>query len=373
MSASDARDPQGQRPRIVFFRRGDAAQLRVFEYYRQDLETLEALGYEIVVCTRYREIPTRFDAIFVWWWTYALWPVLLARMIGKPSFITGAFDLEFPAHLQVRDYHHRPFWQRVLISAATRLCDRNLFISETELRRCSEFFRLTNARLYPCSVNDDYLQGPGPTRELSLFNLAWSDRGNLVRKGIPDLLEAMALLKRDGVDVRLRLGGPQGDGAAWLRERIRALGLEGTVSVLGEIERGHKIELLRTCEVYVQPSRYEGFGLATAEAMGCGACVVTCDVGAVRGVVGDCAIYVEPGNPESIAQGIKRAMTNAGLRNDLQRRALARARAVFVPELKLDRLREYLAEVGVVGAPEPATGRNAPGQSTRSSLLSELP
>ena len=333
--------------RIVFYCNEEKSHLEIFEYYRQDVEALEALGHEVVVCTRYREIPWRFDAMFVWWWTYALWPVALSRLLGRPSLVTGVFNFRFPPTLEGRDYHQRPAWHRALISAATRLCSLNLFINETELRDCAAFFGLANARLYPCSVHEDYLRGPSASRRMALFNLAWNGKGNLIRKGIPELLQAVRILKEDGLDVRLFHGGPVGDGTEFLRGRIAELELAEQVTWLGPLSREDKLDLLRSCEIYVQPSHYEGFGLATAEAMGCGACVITCDVGAVRSVVGECGIYVTPGSPHDLAAAIRRALGDAALRGRLQAEAAQRARAVFAPEKKRERLRQYLAELGI--------------------------
>ena len=82
--------------RIVFFCREEREHLDIFEYYQQDIEALKALGHDVVVCTRYREIPLRFDAMFVWWWQYALWPVLLSRLLGRPCVITGVFNYRLP-------------------------------------------------------------------------------------------------------------------------------------------------------------------------------------------------------------------------------------------------------------------------------------
>ena len=332
---------------FVFYCNDKKSHIETFEYYKQDIEALEALGHQVIVCTKYREIPKQFDAIFVWWWTYAFWPVLLCRLKGKPCIITGVFNFALPAAIGGGGHAARPLWRRALINFATRFCTLNLFIDEAELASCSAFFKLDNARLYPCGINSDYLQGPGATRELALFNLAWSGTGNLIRKGIPELLQATKLLMEQGVPLHLYLGGPRGDGTEGLLESIKDLGLRECVTWLGPLERDKKIELLRTNEIYVQPSHHEGFGLATAEAMGCGAAIVTCDVGAVRSVVGDCGVYVTPGSPESLAEGIKRVLTDVELRQRLQREGMQRARTVFAPEKKRELLQRYLAEVGI--------------------------
>lgn len=334
--------------RIVFFCHDTRSHLDTVEYYKQDIDALKALGHELVVCTKYRELPFHFDALFVWWWTYALWPTLLCRCMRKPCIITGVYNFRFPLHLRGNDYFGRPYWQRFLIGTATRLCSLNLFIDEAEDRSCSEFFKLRTGRHYPCILSDDYLQGPADSREIALFNIAWGGKGNLIRKGIPDLLRAVRLLKDEGFAVRVYLAGNRGDGVGYVHSLIEDLRIEDEVVYLGPLARAEKIDLLRRYEIYVQPSLYEGFGLATAEAMGCGACVITCDVGAVRSVVGDCGIYVTPGSAEELAQAIKQAVLDPVLRHRLQRDAHQRARLVMTVETKLKRLQRYLSEVGLV-------------------------
>jgi glycosyltransferase involved in cell wall biosynthesis len=332
---------------IVFFCHGKKADLETFEYYKQDIDALERLGHNVTICNSYLDLPRTFDAMLVWWWSYALLPVLWCRMLGKPCLITGVFNFSAPPSLGRGGYHARPWWQRLLLSAATRLAARNLFIHQNELEACGRYFNISSGRHYPCILHEDYLQGPSEDRKCELFNVCWSGKGNLVRKGVLDLLEAVNILKRQGVDVHLTLAGAPGDGAEVLRERISALGLETNVTSVGLLSRADKIAAFRKFEIYAQPSHYEGFGLATAEAMGSGACVVVCDVGAVRSVVGDCGVYVDPGQPESLARGLRTAMEDTQLRRAHQAAAVRRMRSQFARQNKLTSLRQILAEVGI--------------------------
>jgi glycosyltransferase involved in cell wall biosynthesis len=332
---------------VAFYCNDSRSNIETFEYYQQDIEALRKLGHEVVVCNRYRDIPLQFDLMFVWWWTYALYPVLLARLFGRPAIVTGTYNFRFPKRFDGVDYFARPMWQRVLIRWATKLATLNLFVNRMEMEACTNYFSLRNAAYMPHVLADEYLMGPSECRSTSLFNIAWSGKQNLVRKGIPELLNAVAVLRGEFADIRLRLAGRAGDGAVFLQEMINKLDLDDVVEVLGPISKTEKIRQLRNCEIFVQPSHYEGFGLAMAEAMGSGACIVTCDVGAVRDVVADSGVYVTPGSPQQLADAIRRVLADKNLREELQRRAVARARAEFAFESKLTRLSKYLGAIGL--------------------------
>jgi glycosyltransferase involved in cell wall biosynthesis len=79
-------------------------------------------------------------------------------------------------------------------------------------------------------------------------------------------------------------------------------------------------------EAFVYPSVYEGFGLPLLEAMASGTPVVTSNVTALREVAGEAAFTVDPLDIESIAHGIERVATDAGLRTALSQKGLERAR-----------------------------------------------
>ncbi|HPF69253.1 MAG TPA: glycosyltransferase [Candidatus Krumholzibacteria bacterium] len=334
--------------RIVFYCHAKRALLDSVEFYRQDIAALRELGHDVVVCTRWREIPWRFDALYVWWWTHALPPVLLARLLGRPAIVTGVMNFRFPETFAARDYLHRPWYHKVPIFLAARAATVNLFISRFERDPCAKHFGLRDARYCHLTLEDDYLQGPSAERETAILNIAWSGRQNLVRKGVPELLEAVRILRDEGRrDVRLYLAGHRGDGFEGLEARIAELGLGEQVRLLGELSREQKLAYQRRCEIYAQPSHFEGFGLAMAEAMGSGACVVTCDVGAVREVVGDAGLYVAPGSPQDLAAGLRRALDDREGRLRLQHEAVARVRRMFGRGKKLEFLRDLLASLGV--------------------------
>jgi alpha-1,3-rhamnosyl/mannosyltransferase len=95
----------------------------------------------------------------------------------------------------------------------------------------------------------------------------------------------------------------------------------------------------------VCPSLTEGFGLPVLEAMACGTPVVCARAGALPEVAGEAALYVDPSNVTSIAEGLQRIVEDETLRRELSSRGLARAR-LFDARKTTARLVDLLEDIG---------------------------
>ena len=331
--------------KIVFFCKDTKSNINLFEYYTQDVDALKDLGHEVIIVNRFIDIPLKFDILFVWWWTYAFYPVFLAKILRKPSVITGTFNFRFPQGFEGIDYFARPFWQRILIKFSVKSATLNLFVNKHELINCTDYFKLKSSRYFPHIISDDYLKGANfENKKLELLNIAWSGKKNLIRKGVPELLEAVSILKKEGKEIKLTLAGKKGDGIDYLRSLIVKYNIDNLVTIVGEITKDEKIRMMSSSAIFVQPSHYEGFGLAMAEAMGCGACIITCDVGAVKDVVGEAGIYAIPGSARDLADKIKLIIEDEQLRIKLQKMAFKRANNVFSYQKKIYSLNSFLKD-----------------------------
>jgi len=339
---------------VCFFARvEDLEVLRRVDFYRQDIELLHELGFDVVIATRWSDIPLDADLYFIWWWTWAFQALLKARLARRPAIITGVFDYRWDSSVR-GDYFSRPWWQRLALRIALRLADANVFCSQLEFRSVSAGLRVNHPAYVPLTVDTvRYAQSTEPRQDFVL-TVALMDELNANRKCLPEILEAIPLVLDRYPHVRFLIVGKQGTYFPQLLRRVEELGISDRVEFLGLIDEAVKIQLMQRAKVYLQPSRYEGFGLAQAEAMSCGAAVVSSPAGAVPEVVGDAGILVEP-TPENLAAAVLRLFDDERLRNRLGEDAAMRVRALY----SRSRRREGLTQVidGLLHAPAVMAGQ----------------
>jgi glycosyltransferase involved in cell wall biosynthesis len=96
--------------------------------------------------------------------------------------------------------------------------------------------------------------------------------GNLIpRKGLPDLLSALAGIERGAWHLTVA-GSPLPDPGHWRKVQglVRERKLESNVVFAGHVEDVELARLMRAHHVLAVPSTYEGFGIVYLEAMGFG-------------------------------------------------------------------------------------------------------
>jgi phosphatidyl-myo-inositol dimannoside synthase len=95
-----------------------------------------------------------------------------------------------------------------------------------------------------------------------------------------------------------------------LEQKVRSLNLQEQVIFTGFIPEEKKAYHYRLADVYVMPSRGEGFGIVFLEAMACGIPVVASKSDGSREAVrnGSLGILVNPDDPDEIKSGILEAL-----------------------------------------------------------------
>ena len=131
-------------------------------------------------------------------------------------------------------------------------------------------------------------------------------------KGLRFLLHALAELRKKWDLKLVVVGRTLGDGET--EKLMDRLGVTGCVSFCDQVETTELVRLYRTATLLAVPSTYEGFGLPAAEAMSCGAPVVSTTAGALPEVVGDAGILVPPADPAALAAAIAQLLDDPAKR-----------------------------------------------------------
>ncbi len=197
------------------------------------------------------------------------------------------------------------WYSRLCVPRVVRAATRVIAISEFTKRELVEVLGVSahKVAVIPNGIEDVFkADGPAAEGDYLLTVGTLEPRKNLAR-----VQNAAAKL-----GMELRIAGAPGWG------KVEAEGW------LGRVPDDELAALYRGAACVVYPSLYEGFGLPIAEAMACGAPVVTSRGGATEETAGGAAVLVDPVDVASIARGIEEAMAR---RDELRRLGLARALA----------------------------------------------
>ncbi|HEY81355.1 MAG TPA: glycosyltransferase family 4 protein [Caldilineae bacterium] len=161
---------------------------------------------------------------------------------------------------------------------------------EEELARIRDHYRLPDRYLF-------YLGGFDP------------------RKNVPLLLEAYARARQLAPDLPPlvlagRLPDPDDD---WFTDPlpiIQRLGLSDHVRVLGFVPDAHKPALYTLADLFLFPSRYEGFGMPPLEAMACGTPAIVADNSSLPEITGGVTPIVPTDDEDALARAILATLAN---------------------------------------------------------------
>ena len=158
----------------------------------------------------------------------------------------------------------------------------------------------------PDSVTDGSTQQRQENKVPAILFIGWLERN----KGVHDLLDAISLIKKQSIPVKLVVGG-SGSQHELLVAAAKTLGIEEQVSFLGWIANEKKATALNSANIFVLPSYSEGMPNSVLEAMACGLPVISTNVGGIPQLVcPEGSILVSPGSPEELAKAILELLNN---------------------------------------------------------------
>ena len=216
--------------------------------------------------------------------------------------------------------------ERLALSAAGRV----VTTSRTTARVLMSHYRVPERRLIVAPPGTDKAapaRGSGGNGPLALLSV-----GALVpRKGYDVLIAALATLRE--LPWRLTIVGDRTRDPATaqrLEADVARLDLAARITLAGVVSDEKLDALYDGADLFVLPSRYEGYGMGFAAAIARGLPVIGTDAGAIpEAVPADAGILVPPDNVPALAAALYRLITDAGERGRLA--AVARTAAAQLP------------------------------------------
>ena len=286
---------------------------------------------DAILCQEYEQ--PRFDVC-----------VLLGRLLRLPVFATyqGANETRSWAEVPIR---------RLSVRGAAGL----IIPSLDEIARVTRAYRVAS-RTIGVIPNPVEVVPSGPARrqaaraELGIGTatrvVAWHGRIQIHKKGLDVLADAWDRVcsARPEADILLLLVGTGRD-ADRLRER---LGSTGRVHWIDRYvyDRQQLWSYLQAADIYAIPSRYEGFAVATLEAMACGLAVVGSAVSGVAEALGrgeaDGGLLVPCDDAAALAAALVRLLDDPELTRQLGDRGRRRVDAEYSLDVIGPKLRAFL-------------------------------
>ena len=253
--------------------------------------------------------------------------------------------LPYAVHLHGSNYDE--YWERTPVWLSRQI-DRMFVDAAAVIVLGKRWYDYVARRLPECAeriyklpnATPDYgMLGDGidgqPKNRASLKILFLGEVGD--RKGVPQLLEALAQLKKlDGWHAEI---AGNGEIARFQRE-IERLGLTERVHLSGWLGPDAVAATLSRADLLVLPSFSENLPMSVIEGMAAGLAVVTTPVGATPDIIEDdvTGLLVPPGNAPALASALRRVIEDPGLRTRLGAAARTFHRenltmSVYVPRL----------------------------------------
>jgi len=188
------------------------------------------------------------------------------------------------------------------------------------------------------SKNSKLLNNYKITKPYILFVSQWRPH-----KGLPDLIRAFEILKRDNKykDLKLVITGKPDKGFPDLPRSIDSSLIRKDIITTGFVPDEDLPIIYNHASVFVFPSHYEGFGLTPLEAMACGAPVVSSNLSCMPEILGDAALYFNPNNHKEMAEKINQILSSNEKREALVAAGFLRVKKYSWEKMAKETLKIY--------------------------------
>jgi glycosyltransferase involved in cell wall biosynthesis len=229
--------------------------------------------------------------------------IYLSRALGLPSVI----HLHAAEMLSFYDTLHP--WLRMGLAMTFRSASRVVVLGESNASWILGTLGVEPSRI--AVVRNGVADRSGRHNNKPLLGFRFLFLGNLHRrKGVLDLLHALAAPSLKELEWSLTIAGGGDAEAVWLT--ARCLGIGGRLHMPGWLEADETAAVLACANALVLPSYHEALPLAVLEALSFSVPVITTPVGVLPEVLrdGETALLVAPGDRSGLTNAAHRLLTD---------------------------------------------------------------
>ena len=250
------------------------------------------LAFDLVVCAHVNLLPVAYLA------ARRLGAKLLVMCYGLEVWKRGNWPMRYMLHRTDTVVAISSFTVKKLREWAVISGDRIFLVPNA-----------IDLEVYTPGEGSEYLRrrlglGKGPVL-MTFGRMDASERA----KGFDEVLEVMPSLLEEYPTLIYCAAG-DGTDRARLEEKAAKLGVKANTVFTGYVAEDQKIDLYRLADLFVMPSRLEGFGYVFLEALACGAPVVASSIDGSREAVrgGEWGWLADPNDREEVLSAIRNGL-----------------------------------------------------------------
>jgi len=194
------------------------------------------------------------------------------------------------------------------VQSSWKLPLHKIVISRQLLRQAAEMGESEGVSHIPIGLDFSVFKLQTPLAERTLPRVGMLAHPNEA-KGMQDGVGALQIVKESVPNLQAVLFGTE----------PRSKDLPEWMEYVQRPSPPELVRLYNSCQVFLNPSWTEGWGLPSAEAMACGCALVSADNGGVHefAVDGESALIVPARRPDFLAERVKQLLSDDGLRRKL--------------------------------------------------------
>ncbi|MFA6518460.1 MAG: glycosyltransferase family 1 protein [Candidatus Shapirobacteria bacterium] len=275
----------------------------------------------------------------------------------RPNVVTLFDVLQFKYHDKLGNKFLDGIYGRLIRMSILRLKKADAVICVSEYTKCEAIKILSvdpkKISVVYSGVNHEIFKPYPKNRARDELKLAKSKKivlhvGNeLARKNVLGVVEALAILKKkydlDDEVVLIRLGNKTSEIGNMLKKHR----LNNKVIYRESFSEKEVAKYYSAADVMFFPSFEEGFGLPLVESMACGCPVITSNCGAMKEVVKDAAVLVDPNDTNQMAEELNKILNLKGeKRREMIKKSIKRAKCFSWQRFAEQTLEVYKKVVG---------------------------